>query len=119
MPYPLFSQKKNFLIHTFLAWTTTPWRLPSNTALVVGSKIKYSIVQTFNRYTAKKTKCDFGKQSTSPAYFGKGFIEVNSNQELNTWNKKDKNIPFYVTGIKWKRFNRTKIRTTFSLLFAC
>ena len=35
----------------FLAWTTTPWTLPSNTALAVGAKIEYSLVRTFNPYT--------------------------------------------------------------------
>jgi len=35
----------------FLAWTTTPWTLPSNTALTVGKKIEYVLVQTFNQYT--------------------------------------------------------------------
>jgi isoleucyl-tRNA synthetase len=35
----------------FLAWTTTPWTLPSNTALTVGAKIDYVLVQTFNQYT--------------------------------------------------------------------
>ena len=35
-----------------LAWTTTPWTLPSNTALTVGAKIDYVIVHTFNQYTA-------------------------------------------------------------------
>jgi isoleucyl-tRNA synthetase len=35
----------------FLAWTTTPWTLPSNTALTVGPKISYSLIRTFNQYT--------------------------------------------------------------------
>src|SRR5690606_21666165 len=35
----------------FLAWTTTPWTLPSNTALTVGPKITYAVVKTFNQYT--------------------------------------------------------------------
>ena len=35
----------------FLAWTTTPWTLPSNTALTMGKKIKYSIIKTYNQYT--------------------------------------------------------------------
>jgi isoleucyl-tRNA synthetase len=35
----------------FLAWTTTPWTLPSNTALTVGPKIDYVLVKTFNQYT--------------------------------------------------------------------
>ena len=34
-----------------MAWTTTPWTLPSNTALAVGKKIKYSKVRSFNPYT--------------------------------------------------------------------
>ena len=38
----------------FLAWTTTPWTLPSNTALTIGSKIKYVLISTFNQYTFKK-----------------------------------------------------------------
>ncbi|MDE6831326.1 MAG: class I tRNA ligase family protein, partial [Muribaculaceae bacterium] len=37
-----------------VAWTTTPWTLPSNTALCVGPKIKYSVVRTFNPYNAEK-----------------------------------------------------------------
>ena len=36
-----------------LAWTTTPWTLPSNTALTVGKKIKYALIRTFNLYTHK------------------------------------------------------------------
>src|SRR5690606_36271974 len=35
----------------FLAWTTTPWTLPSNTALAVGEKIGYALVDTYNQYT--------------------------------------------------------------------
>ena len=51
-------EKSKFLFHDvqlpvyFLAWTTTPWTLPSNTALTVGGEIEYSIIQTFNPYTA-------------------------------------------------------------------
>jgi isoleucyl-tRNA synthetase len=40
----------------FLAWTTTPWTLPSNTALAVGNKIKYSLVETYNQYTGIRVK---------------------------------------------------------------
>ena len=51
-------EKSKFLFHDvqlpvyFLAWTTTPWTLPSNTALTVGGEIEYSLIQTFNPYTA-------------------------------------------------------------------
>ena len=38
----------------FLAWTTTPWTLPSNTALAVGKRIDYLLVKTLNQYTGKK-----------------------------------------------------------------
>ena len=44
----------------FLAWTTTPWTLPSNTALTVGPKIEYVLVKTFNQYTFSLTNVDFG-----------------------------------------------------------
>ena len=44
--------KKYLKIH-ILAWTTTPWTLPSNTALTIGKKIEYCLVKTFNLYTHK------------------------------------------------------------------
>ena len=54
----VYDEKSKFLFHDvqlpvyFLAWTTTPWTLPSNTALTVGGEIEYSLIQTFNPYTA-------------------------------------------------------------------
>ena len=47
----------------FIAWTTTPWTLPSNTALTVGPKIEYVLVDTFNQYTFEPTS-DFSKKIT-------------------------------------------------------
>ena len=44
---------KNDVPLYILAWTTTPWTLPSNTALTVGPKIDYVIIQTYNQYTFK------------------------------------------------------------------
>ena len=44
-----------------LAWTTTPWTLPSNTALTVGKKIDYIVVRTFNQYTFKPVRLLFAK----------------------------------------------------------
>jgi len=57
----------------FLAWTTTPWTLPSNTALTVGPKIEYALVKTFNQYTFEEmyvvcAKGLVGKQFKKP-YF--------------------------------------------------
>ena len=52
----------------FLAWTTTPWTLPSNTALAVGKKITYVKVRTFNRYTQEPIVVTLAKDRLS-AYF--------------------------------------------------
>ena len=52
----------------FLAWTTTPWTLPSNTALCVGPKIEYALVQTFNPYTGEKISAIMAKERVA-AYF--------------------------------------------------
>jgi isoleucyl-tRNA synthetase len=52
----------------FLAWTTTPWTLPSNTALCVGPKIEYVLVRTFNPYTGEKISAIMAKERVS-AYF--------------------------------------------------
>jgi ileS: isoleucine--tRNA ligase len=48
----------------FLAWTTTPWTLPSNTALCVGPKIDYVAVQTYNGYTGEKIDCGTCQSTT-------------------------------------------------------
>jgi isoleucyl-tRNA synthetase len=58
----------------FLAWTTTPWTLPSNTALTVGPKIDYVLVQTFNQYTFLPTNVILAKNLVGKQ-FGKGFFE--------------------------------------------
>ena len=64
----------------FLAWTTTPWTLPSNTALAVGEKIKYLLVETVNQYTGAKNAVVLAKDLMS-----KYFNEENhgSNLELS------------------------------------
>ncbi|HLA55995.1 MAG TPA: isoleucine--tRNA ligase [Flavobacterium sp.] len=59
---------QNFGDIHFLAWTTTPWTLPSNTALTVGPKIDYVLVRTFNRYTEQPTNVILAKSRLS-AYF--------------------------------------------------
>ncbi len=74
-----------------LAWTTTPWTLPSNTALAVGEKIKYVEVETFNPYTGTAERVVLAKDRL-PAYFN----EKNSNLNFDEYQKGDKNIPFKV-----------------------
>ena len=56
-----------------LAWTTTPWTLPSNTALTVGEKIEYVCVTTFNQYTFKKTNVVLAKNLVGVSVFKRVF----------------------------------------------
>ncbi len=78
-----------------LAWTTTPWTLPSNTALTVGPKIYYVVVQTFNQYTDKPIRVLLAKKLLSKQ-FGKKYQQVESQRDLDAYDKADKNIPFWI-----------------------
>lgn len=91
---PDFLQKEGTIY--FLAWTTTPWTLPSNTALTVGPKIEYVLVDTFNQYTFEPTKVVLAKNLVSKQFAGKNNIQVTTSDELKTYNSGDKTIPFYV-----------------------
>jgi isoleucyl-tRNA synthetase len=75
----------------FLAWTTTPWTLPSNTALAVGPKIDYILVQTFNQYTGKSVKLILAKN-----LYRNYFPEKNEELALEDYQEGDKNIPYKV-----------------------
>ena len=81
----------------FLAWTTTPWTLPSNTALTVGPNIEYALVSTFNQYTYEPINVILAKNLVG-YQFGKGFQAIESADELNTYNAGDKTIPYFVAG---------------------
>ena len=78
----------------FLAWTTTPWTLPSNTALAVGPKIEYVLVKTFNQYTHLPVNLVIGKPLVSKQFNGK-YTQVESEEELN-YTEGDKKIPFFI-----------------------
>ncbi len=58
----------------FLAWTTTPWTLPSNTALTVGPKIEYVVVNTFNQYTGDSVNLILAEKLVSKQFSGKYFL---------------------------------------------
>ncbi len=73
----------------FLAWTTTPWTLPSNTALAIGEKITYVAVETFNPYTGSPAVVILAKD-----LFGKYFPEKNKELSFEDYKTGDKNIPF-------------------------
>src|SRR5688572_14028944 len=74
-----------------LAWTTTPWTLPSNTALAIGEKITYVQVNTFNPYTFKPISVVLAKQ-----LFAKYFSEKNKDLKLQDYKPGDKSIPFEI-----------------------
>ena len=78
-----------------LAWTTTPWTLPSNTALTVGEKIEYVCVTTFNQYTHVQTNVVLAKNLVS-YQFSKLFFAVDSIDDLHQYNPGDKKIPYFV-----------------------
>ncbi len=79
----------------FLAWTTTPWTLPSNTALTVGPKIDYVLVETYNQYTFKPMNVVLAKNLVAKQFAGK-YQEVEEKSQLLDYNSGDKKIPFYV-----------------------
>jgi isoleucyl-tRNA synthetase len=79
-----------------LAWTTTPWTLPSNTALTVGPKIDYVLVQTWNQYTHEQIQVILAKDLVSKQ-FGKKFIEIEDRVEAK-YEKGDKQIPYTIIG---------------------
>jgi isoleucyl-tRNA synthetase len=79
----------------FLAWTTTPWTLPSNTALTVGPKIDYVVVRTFNQYTFLSTNVVLAKNLVGKQ-FGKGFFESKEVADFENFKEGDKKIPYQV-----------------------
>ncbi len=77
----------------FIAWTTTPWTLPSNTALCVGPKIDYVAVQTYNGYTGEKMTVVLAK-----ALLYTHFNKKAEGLALEDYKPGDKLIPFKVVG---------------------
>jgi isoleucyl-tRNA synthetase len=75
----------------FLAWTTTPWTLPSNTALAVGKDITYVAVRTYNQYTYKPVTVILAKD-----LLGKYFSEKSAGLKLDEYKEGDKQIPFEI-----------------------
>jgi len=86
---------KNYGEIHILAWTTTPWTLPSNTALTVGPKIDYVLVNTFNQYTFQPTKVVLAKNLVGKQ-FGKTFFESNEPSDFENFKEGDKKIPYQI-----------------------
>jgi len=92
-------EKSQFLFNNlhgelfFIAWTTTPWTLPSNTALAVGKNIEYVKIRTFNPYTYLPITVILAKELTS-----RYFPEKNAELAMDSYEPGSKNIPFEVDG---------------------
>jgi len=78
-----------------LAWTTTPWTLPSNTALTVGAKIDYAVVRTFNQYTFEPSIVVLAKNLVVKQFSGK-FVETENEADFDTYSEADKKIPYAI-----------------------
>ncbi|MDT0538486.1 isoleucine--tRNA ligase [Croceitalea sp. P059] len=79
----------------FLAWTTTPWTLPSNTALTVGSKIDYVVVATYNQYTFEPIHVILAKNLVGKQFAGK-YEQTEDVEVLSSYSKEDKKIPYLI-----------------------
>ena len=80
-----------------LAWTTTPWTLPSNVLLAVGKNIDYVAVETYNQYTGMPITVVLAK-----SLLGAYFPEKNSELSFDDYKKGDINIPYRVLDKVWK-----------------
>ena len=78
----------------FLAWTTTPWTLPSNTALAVGPKIDYLLVKTFNQYTKNPVNVVVAKNLLNTV-FNANFYQVDD-AKMVLLDEANKKVPFFV-----------------------
>ena len=76
-----------------IAWTTTPWTLPSNTALAVGKKIDYVRVATYNPYTKVRVNLILAKE-----LLGKWFKPEAAEEDFDAYQPEDKLIPYKITG---------------------
>lgn len=91
------NQKSAFLFQNnidnihFLAWTTTPWTLPSNTALALGKNIDYTLVKTINPYTHTEVNVVLAK-NLLPKYFN----NENENKDFSTYQNDGKNLPYQI-----------------------
>lgn len=85
----LFSKTSNELF--FIAWTTTPWTLPSNTALAVGKNITYTLIETINQYTGKKSAVILAKDLVN-----KYFKTENIDKDFKDYEVGSKDLPYKI-----------------------
>ena len=80
----------------FVAWTTTPWTLPSNVALCVGPKIEYVVVETYNPYDAEKLTLVMAASRVAAYLKSEG--EITDGGELPEYERGDKYVPYRIVG---------------------
>ena len=93
-----FKAKDNNLLPDgthFIAWTTTPWTLSSNTALCVGPKIEYVLVKTFNQYTFDAVHLVLAKNLIGKQLSGK-YIVADEENTIESYTKESKKIPYEI-----------------------
>jgi len=88
-----FDNEKQIPI-SILAWTTTPWTLPSNTALAVGRDIEYVLVKTFNQYTFEPVNVILAS-ALLEKNFGKKYF-VGTDEDFKNYKAEDKTIPYQI-----------------------
>ena len=76
-----------------LAWTTTPWTLPSNTALTVGPKIKYALVKSFNQYTGHRANYIVANELITKQ-FSNIYFQAENEEDFNRYEFNPKEIPY-------------------------
>ena len=76
-----------------LAWTTTPWTLPSNTALTVGPKIKYALVKSFNQYTGLRANYIVANELITKQ-FSNIYFQAENEEDFNRYEFNPKEIPY-------------------------
>ncbi|MDC0313986.1 isoleucine--tRNA ligase [Flavobacteriales bacterium] len=79
----------------FLAWTTTPWTLPSNTALCVGPKIEYVLVKTYNQYTGDAVNLVLAKPLIGKQLSGK-YAPADEELTMDGFSLGDKKVPYTI-----------------------
>lgn len=79
----------------FLAWTTTPWTLPSNTALTVGPNIDYVLVRTFNQYTFEPIQVVLAKALVGKQFTGK-YTQSEGESDFVNYNSESRKSPYEI-----------------------
>lgn len=85
------------LTYSMVAWTTTPWTLPSNTALAVNPKYDYVVVESFNQYTGKRMAVVMAEALVGKQFSGK-YAAAEDQEAFDTYKLGDKKIPFRIIG---------------------